>query len=85
MPQFQFRNFQNPTVFEKESCDENCPWRYFCAGGCPLESFHTYGRYDAASSYCEVYRALTPEVLRLEALRLLKYEKPMDWNSLEFN
>lgn len=64
--------FQNPPVEEKEPC-RSCPWRYWCAGGCPLLTYRMTGRFDVKSPYCAVYQALYPEVLRLEALRLLHY------------
>jgi uncharacterized protein len=35
------------------------------------------GRYDIKSPNCAIYKALFPEALRLEALRLLKYESPV--------
>ena len=60
------------SVDEKEGCAD-CRWRYWCAGGCPLEAFRATGRYDTRSPHCAIYRALMPEVLRLEALRLVKY------------
>jgi uncharacterized protein len=66
--------FQNPPVGEKSDCRE-CQWRYWCGGGCPLESHRATGRWDAQSPYCAIYQALFPEVLRLEGLRLLKYEQ----------
>jgi uncharacterized protein len=50
----------------------SCPWRYYCAGGCPLLAEQGQGR----SPYCEVYQALFPDLLRLEGLRLLKWETP---------
>jgi len=64
---------QNISVEEKEGCRQ-CPWRYWCAGGCPLETFRITGRYDVKSPNCNIYRALFPEALRLEGLRLLKYQ-----------
>jgi uncharacterized protein len=63
---------QNVLVDEKEGC-QACQWRYWCAGGCPLETFRATGRYDLKSPNCSIYKALYPEVLRLEGLRLLKY------------
>ncbi len=68
--------FQNVPVESKESC-RDCPWRYWCAGGCPLLAYRTTGRSDTASPYCEVYRALYPALLRLEGLRLLKWSPPV--------
>ena len=67
--------FQNVAVDEKESC-RDCIWRYWCAGGCPLLTYRTTGRSDMPSPYCAVYKALYPDVLRLEGLRLLKWQPP---------
>jgi uncharacterized protein len=61
---------QNPTVAEKDGC-RHCPWRYWCAGGCPLAAYRASGDYYHTSPNCAVYRALFPEVVRLEGLRLL--------------
>jgi uncharacterized protein len=69
---------QNLAVDQKE-CRE-CIWRYRCTGGCPRLTFQRTGRYDAESPLCEVYQAILPEVVRLEALRLLKYEEPWDFS-----
>jgi uncharacterized protein len=62
----------NMSVDEKGECRE-CEWRYWCAGGCPVQAYRFTGRYDAKSPYCNIYKALYPEVIRLEGLRLLKY------------
>lgn len=67
--------FQNLSVEEKEGCRE-CQWRYWCAGGCSLLTYRVTGRSDVKSPYCHVYKALYPEVLRLEGLRLLKWQAP---------
>lgn len=63
---------QNIPVNEKEGC-HSCEWKYWCTGGCPLATFRATGRYDVKSPDCNIYKALYPEVLRLEGLRLLKY------------
>ena len=63
---------QNVPVDEKEGC-RNCEWRYWCTGGCPLQTFRATGRYDVQSPNCSIYKALFPDVLRLEGLRLLRY------------
>ena len=68
--------FSNVPVDEKEGCRE-CQWRYWCAGGCPLLTYRVTGRSDVRSPYCNVYRALFPDLLRLEGLRLLKWAQPM--------
>lgn len=59
------------TVDEKASCTA-CRYRYFCAGGCPLETYHRNGRWDVPHPNCRIYQALIPEALHLEGLRLLK-------------
>jgi uncharacterized protein len=64
--------FSNLSADEKPDCWE-CQWRRWCGGGCPLESYRATGRWDARSPYCAIYKALFPDVLRLEGLRLLKY------------
>jgi uncharacterized protein len=69
------KGIQNLPVEEKEGC-RNCEWRYWCTGGCPLLTHRATGRYDVRSPNCNIYKTLYPEVLRLEALRLLKYESP---------
>ncbi len=63
---------QNVSVEEKQGC-RDCTWRYWCAGGCPVHTFRATGRYDINSPHCNIYKALFPSVLRLEALRVLKY------------
>ena len=63
--------FRNPPVEEKEECRE-CPWRYVCAGGCPLLAQRRRGTPTAPSPYCAVYRAILPELLRLEGMRVLQ-------------
>jgi len=62
---------RNLSVDQKEQC-HTCTYRYFCAGGCPLETFRTKGKWNAPSPNCRIYQALFPEALRLEGLRLLK-------------
>ncbi len=61
----------NLAVDAKTGC-RTCAFRYRCTGGCPLETFHAYGRFDSPSPNCRIYKALYPEALRLEGLRLLK-------------
>ncbi len=62
---------QNISVEEKKGC-RDCEWKYWCAGGCPLETYRATGRYDVKSPNCNIYKTIFPEVLRLEGLRLLK-------------
>jgi uncharacterized protein len=70
---------QNLAVDQKE-CRE-CVWRYRCVGGCPRLTFQRTGRYDAQSPLCEVYRTILPEVVRLEGLRLLRYQEPWGFST----
>lgn len=63
-------------VDEKEGC-RTCTWRYWCRGGCPTLTHRLTGRNDIRSPNCNIYQAIFPDVLRLEALRLLKYEMPL--------
>jgi len=63
---------QNISVEEKEGC-KTCEWKYWCTGGCPLATHRATGRYDVKSPNCNIYKALYPDALRLEGLRLLKY------------
>jgi uncharacterized protein len=62
----------NLLVDEKEGC-RDCSWRYWCAGGCPVSTFAATGRYDVKSPNCGIYKAIYPEAIKLEALRLLAY------------
>jgi uncharacterized protein len=66
------RGIQNLSVEEKEAC-QACQWKNWCTGGCALTTFHATGRYDTKSPNCNIYKALYPEVIRLEGLRLLHY------------
>ena len=63
----------NLSVDKKQVCN-SCEWKYWCAGGCPLETHRVTGRYDLQSPNCEIYKAIFPEVVRLEALRMIKYQ-----------
>jgi uncharacterized protein len=63
---------QNPPVDEKKGCSP-CPWRNWCSGGCPVNTYNAIGRFDLKSPNCSIYKAIYPEALKLEGLRLLKY------------
>ena len=63
---------QNPSVEDKTEC-QTCQWRYWCGGGCPLLAYRVTGSYAARSPYCNTYKSIFPEVLRLEGLRMIKY------------
>lgn len=62
----------NLLVDEKEGC-RDCRWRYWCSGGCAVATFRATGRYDVKSPNCNIYKAIYPQALRLEGLRILKY------------
>lgn len=68
---------QNIPVEEKEGC-KTCEWKHWCTGGCPLATHRATGRYDVKSPNCNIYKALFPEALRLEGLRLLKYQDDLE-------
>ena len=53
------------SVVELPGC-RDCQWRTICAGGCPLMRETTLH-----DRYCGVYKAVLPELVRLEASRLI--------------
>ncbi|TAH48781.1 MAG: radical SAM protein [Chloroflexota bacterium] len=65
-------NFLNVPVQQKTGCAD-CEWQLWCAGGCSLLTLRATGRTDVQSPYCNVYKALYPDAVRLEGLRLLQY------------
>lgn len=65
--------FENVAVEQKNEC-KDCTWRYWCAGGCPLLALRSTGRSNAPSPYCQAYKVLYPELVRLEGLRLLRWQ-----------
>ena len=67
---------QSVSVDQKEGC-RTCTWRYWCMGGCPFVTYRATGRNDRRSPYCAIYLALFPDLVRLEALRLLAYATPL--------
>ena len=71
------RGVQGLPVHEKVEC-LSCSWRFWCTGGCPLLTYRVTGRYDLKSPNCRIYKALFPELLRLEGLRMLKYVVPLE-------
>lgn len=63
----------NPPVDEKNTC-RDCLYRYVCQG-CPIFSKTFFGSFEEKSPYCQAYKALIPEVIRIEGERLWRYEK----------
>lgn len=66
------RGIRNLLVEDKKDC-RNCTWRHWCSGGCSLATFRATGRFDVKSPNCNIYKAIYPEVLRLEGLRILRF------------
>ncbi len=65
-------DFHNFPVSRKKGC-QTCAFRHICAGGCPLETYRAFNKWDVPSPNCQVYKTLLPAVMRLEGLRLIKY------------
>jgi len=63
---------RNLPVEQKDGC-RSCDWRYWCTGGCGIVTSRAYGREDVASPNCAIYKALYPDVLRLEGQRLIHW------------
>jgi uncharacterized protein len=76
MVRSDLQGVQGHSVEDKEGC-RSCEWCYWCTGGCPLLTYRVTGRFDVKSPNCNIYKALFPQALRLEAMRLLKYELPI--------
>jgi uncharacterized protein len=62
---------QNASVDLIEECS-SCRWRYWCASGCPVNTYNAEERYDVKSPYCHVYKSVYPELVKLEGQRLIK-------------
>jgi len=65
---------QNKIVDEKNLCSA-CKWKYWCTGGCPLNAQISNKGKELQPAYCNLYKSIIPEIIRLEALRILKYER----------
>jgi uncharacterized protein len=63
---------RNLLVEDKAGC-RDCTWRHWCSGGCAAATFRATGRFDVRSPNCNIYRAIYPDAVRLEGLRVLKY------------
>jgi uncharacterized protein len=66
---------RNLPVLEKAGC-RDCTWRHWCSGGCAVATFRATGRFDVRSPNCNIYRAIYPEAVRLEGLRVLRFAAP---------
>jgi uncharacterized protein len=67
----RFDDFPNPPIDHRNGCN-TCEWRYWCAGGCPIHAMNITGTSNVSSPYCSVYKAVYPELVRLQALQLLQ-------------
>lgn len=67
----RFDDFPNPQIDQRNGCN-TCEWRYWCAGGCPIHAKNIMGTSNVSSPYCSVYKAIYPELVRLQALQLLQ-------------
>jgi uncharacterized protein len=67
------KGLQNISVDKKQECN-NCVWKYYCTGGCPIMTYQRFKSFLPKSPNCYIYKKLIPEVLRLEGLRMLKYD-----------
>ena len=72
-------SLQNLSVEEKEEC-KSCEWKYWCTGGCSLATFRATRRYDVKSPHCNIYKALYPQAMRIEGLRILRYGVSLDFS-----
>jgi uncharacterized protein len=66
-------HFSNPRASQKQGC-RDCAWQRWCAGGCPLLTLKATGRTDVQSPLCDVFKALYPEAIKLEGMRLVQHE-----------
>jgi uncharacterized protein len=64
------KGLQPSLLSERETCIQ-CVWGVWCGGGCPIVIEQNTGQPTATSPFCRVYKALVPDLLRLEAKRLL--------------
>lgn len=64
----------NPPAKEKSACSQ-CEWKPWCAGGCSLTAYYSSNDYAAPSPHCALYRALFPQILKLEAKRIMDRAK----------
>jgi len=65
------RSFDIDTIDE---CKE-CYIRYYCKGGCPLETFNHTGKYNAKSPHCNIYKEVFKGLMRLKGKQLQYFKK----------
>lgn len=52
-----------------------CVWKYACCGGCPLITKIYKNTYNSNSPLCHVFKSLIPDLLRIEAKRLIVQDR----------
>ncbi len=67
---------RNLPVDAKSEC-QTCIWKYWCAGGCAVNTYRATRHNARQSPNCTIYKTLYPDVLRLEGLRLLRQHAPL--------
>lgn len=67
----RFDDFPNPPIDQRNGCNI-CEWQVWCGGGCPIHAKNIMGTSNVSSPYCSVYKAIYPELVRLQALQLLR-------------
>lgn len=67
----RFDDFSNPQIDQRNGCN-TCEWRYWCAGGCPVHAKNIMGTSNISSPYCSVYKTIYPELVRLQAMQLIR-------------
>lgn len=66
-----FDDFANPSADEKPDCS-HCEWRYWCTGGCPILAGVVTGQSTSRSPYCQVYKAIYPELMVLKGRQTIQ-------------
>ncbi len=65
------RSFDVDSIHE---CQE-CYIRYYCKGGCPLETFNRIGHYQVKSPHCNIYKNIFGDLMRLKGKQLQYLKK----------
>jgi len=69
------QNFYNPSKDNAKFVPEckSCQWLYTCANGCPLHLRSIRGTFTSVSSYCSVYSAVLPALIRTHAKQIVNH------------
>lgn len=70
------RKLKNPELVSVNEINEcnTCRWKLVCGGGCASHTHNVFGTFARKTPYCDVYKALIPEIIDLEARRIIKYD-----------